>query len=130
MKRFLIAVAAPALSLATGLALADPMQEIVVEASAPAHHTTGTDSAGGGASVDLLSVQYHVHVGNLDPNKPADMSAIQQKVQEAAQKACGDIQKQYPARQMSDEKECVDGAVKRAMGRVQKASAAQKKPAG
>ena len=131
MSRILFATAASALALATGLVLADPMQEVIVEASAPAHHTASADAAGGGASVDLLSVQYNVHVGNLDLSKPADMSALQQKVQEAAQKACSDIQKQYPARSLSDEKECVDGAVKRAMGRVQKAAAAApKKPAG
>ena len=131
MNKILCAMAASAVAVATGLVLADPMQVIVVEATAPAHHSTSTDAAGGGASVDLLSVQYHVHVGNLDLNKPADMNALQQKVQEAAQKACGDIQKQYPARSLSDEKECVDGAVKRAMGRAQKAAAgAQKKPAG
>jgi len=128
MNKFFLATTCSTLALAAGVVLADPMQEIVVEAAAPVHHATGAADAGGGASVDLLSVQYHVHVGNLDLNKPADMDAVKQKVQEAAQKACADIQKQYPARQMSDEKACVDGAVSRAMARAQKAAAAAKKP--
>jgi UrcA family protein len=129
MSRFFFATAVSALSLVTGLVLADPMQEIVVEAAAPVNHTPTGGGPPGGASVDLLSVQYHVHLGSLDLSKHADVVALEQKVKEAAQKACQDIQKQYPARQLSDETECVDGAVKRAMGRVQNAvDAAQKKP--
>jgi UrcA family protein len=128
MSRFFFATAVSALSLATGLVLADPMQEIVVEAAAPVNHTPTGEGPPGGASVDLLSVQYHVHLGNLDLTKNADVVALQQKVKEAAQKACQDIQKRYPVRQMSDETECVNGAVKRATLRVQNAiDAAQKK---
>ena len=128
MTRLFFATAVSALSLATGLVLADPMQEIVVEAAAPVNHTATGEGPPGGASVDLLSVQYHVHLGNLDLAKHADVLALQQKVKEAAEKACQDIQKKYPVRQMSDEKECVDGAVKRAMVRAQTAiDAAQKK---
>lgn len=56
------------------------------------------------------------------------MIALEQKIKDAARKACKDIQKEYPVRQMSDETSCINDAVKSAMPKVQDAiTSAQKK---
>jgi UrcA family protein len=126
-RQILIATAATGLSLAATLALADPMQEIVVEAAAPVHSQPTGQSPPGGASVDLLSVRYHVHLGNLDLTKHADVVALEEKIKEAAKKGCKDIKNQYPLRPMSDEDSCVTAAVSSAMVKAREAIAAADK---
>jgi UrcA family protein len=126
-RQILISATGLALSFATTLALADPMQEIVVEAAAPVHSQPTQESPPGGASVDLLSVRYHVHLGNLDLTKHADVLALEAKITEAAKKGCQDIKKQYPLRPMSDEDACVANAVKSAMVKAREAIAAADK---
>ena len=129
-RHLLLATATAGLALAvTHVFAADPL-EIVVEAAAPVHSAPTGQSPPGGASVDLLSVKYHVHLGNLDLTKHADVVALQDKITEAAKKGCKDIQNQYPLRPMSDEDSCVKQAVANAMLKANKAIAdAQKKPA-
>jgi hypothetical protein len=76
-RQILIASSAAVLSLATATVFADQMQEIVVEAAAPIHSQPVGQNPPGGASVDLLSVRYHVHLGNLDLTKHADVVALE-----------------------------------------------------
>lgn len=128
--QILIASGAAALSMAAATAFADQMQEIVVEAAAPIHSQPTGQNPPGGASVDLLSVRYHVHLGNLDLTKHADVVALEEKIKDAAKKGCQDIRKQYPLRDMSDEDSCVNAAVKGAMVKVQEAVAAADKKSG
>jgi UrcA family protein len=129
-RQILIASSAAVLSLATATVFADQMQEIVVEAVAPIHSQPVGQNPPGGASVDLLSVRYHVHLGNLDLTKHADVVALEERIKEAAKKGCQDIRKQYPLRDMSDEDSCVNAAVKGAMVKVQEAVAAADKKSG
>jgi UrcA family protein len=123
-------IATAALAFAATHAFADQMQEIVVEAAAPVHSQPTGQSPPGGASVDLLSVKYHVHVGSLDLTRHADVVALEDKIKEAATKGCKDIKSQYPLRPMSDETSCVNSAVNNAMVKVREAVAAAEKKSG
>lgn len=128
MTKYLRATAMAGLSFVAATALADSVPEIVVEAAAPVNHKPTGEGSPGGAEVDLASVRYHVHLGDLDLTKHADVIALEQKIKDAARKACKDIQKEYPVRQMSDETSCINDAVKSAMPKVQDAiTSAQKK---
>jgi UrcA family protein len=77
-----------------------------------------------------MSVRYHVHLGDVDLTKHADVIALQQKIKEVAKKGCQEIQKQYRVREMSDETTCVNNAVKGAMTEVDAAVSAAQKKAG
>jgi hypothetical protein len=99
LSRAPLGLAAPLIRVEVHLGSGLP---IVVEAAAPVHSAPTGQSPPGGASVDLLSVKYHVHLGNLDLTKHADVVALQDKITEAAKKGCKDIQNQYPLRPMSD----------------------------
>jgi UrcA family protein len=93
---------------------ADDMQTVVVEASAPVHSQSTGQGAPGGASVDLLSVKYHVHIAGLDLTKHADVLALDEQIKSAAKKGCDSIKAQYPTRSMSDDQSCFNDAVKSA----------------
>jgi UrcA family protein len=127
VRKLVLAATASGLSLAATLGRADPVPEIIVEAAAPVHSAATTQGSPGGASVDMLSVRYHVNVGSLDLTKHADVVALEQKVREAAKKGCREIRKEYPLRPMSDEDACVNSAVKNAMVKVEEAIAAAEK---
>jgi len=126
-RQFLIVIGVLSLTLSGTRAFADQMQEIVVEAAAPVHSESTGQGPPGGASVDLLSVRYHVHLGNLDLTKHADVVALEDKIKEAAKKGCKDIKNQYPLRPMSDEESCVSASVNKAMVRAREAIAAAEK---
>ena len=124
-----VATALAGLAFAVTTTYADELPQVVVTADAPAHaeHTTG--GAPGGARVDLLSVQYHVHLAGLDLTKHADVMAMQDQIKVAAQKACKAIQDQYPTRPMSDQQSCVTGATNKAMAQANSLIAAAEKGA-
>ena len=106
--------------LAGAGALAADMPEVVVEATAgPTHQTPREHVAPGGATVELLSIKYHVHVGALDVAKSADLAKLDEEISAAAKKGCDAIQNAYPLRTMSDAKSCVADAVKGAAGQRQ-----------
>jgi UrcA family protein len=123
-RRLAIATTAAALSFAALRGHADTAPDIVVEASAPVQNASTGQGSPGGASVDLLSVRYHISVGSLDLTKHADVVALEQKVREAARKGCKEIRRQYPLAHLSDEDTCVNDALRTAMVKVQAAIAA------
>lgn len=137
LKTILHSCYMPVVGATVGLALAasyafaaDQQPEIVVEATAPVHSAPTGQGAPGGATIDMLSVRYHVHLGNLDLTKHADVVALEGQIKAAAAKGCKEIHEQYPLRPMSDEDACVSMAVKNAMVSVQAAIAAAEKKAG
>lgn len=119
--------AAVAASALCGTAFAADLPEIVVEAAAPVHVENTGKGMPGGASVEILSVKYNVHTGNLDLTKHDDVLALDRLIQSAAKKGCDDIGARYPARTMSDAKACVDEAVKGAAAREKELIAAASK---
>jgi UrcA family protein len=127
VRQLLFAATASALSLAATQGRADQAPEIIVEAAAPVHSANTAQGSPGGASVNMLSVRYHVNLGSLDLTKHADVVALEQKVREAAKKGCKEIRREYPLRPMSDEDSCVNDAMRNAMVKVQEAIAAAEK---
>jgi len=108
-RAFLALVALPAASV-----LAAELPELVVESSASVKVEQTGQGLPGGASIEMLSVNYHVNVGNLDLTKQADVQTLEALVKAVAKKGCDSIAQQYPLRSMSDAKTCVDDAVKKA----------------
>lgn len=119
-----VAIAGFALMATTARA---DMPQIVVEAKAPVHAEKAANTSPGGAQVDMLSVQYHVHMDGLDLSKTADVARLQDQIKVAAQKACKTIQDQYPDRSLSDEQSCVKEATGRGMAQAKNAIAAAAK---
>lgn len=115
--------------LAFAIATAYASEEVIVTAAAPPHTQRTTEGAPGGARVDLLSVQYHVHLAGLDLTKHADVVQLEDQVKVAAQKACKSIQDQYPTRSMSDQQSCVSDATNKSMAQVKDLVAAADKGA-
>ena len=106
--------------LTAGSVLADETAQVVVEAKAPVHSQHAADNTPGGARVDVLSVQYHVHLSGLDLSKRDDFLQAQEQVKLAAKKACTSIQAEYPTRPMSDEQGCEADATARGMDQLNK----------
>ena len=127
-RRILVATAVAGLTLGTGLALADDINQVVVEAKAPVHSQKTREGEPGGARVDLLSITYHVHLAGLDLTKSADVATAQDQVKVAAKKACAAIQSAYAVEHLSDAQACEREATARGMDQLNKMVTAAAKP--
>jgi len=117
-------VALAAGALAGGGALAQEMNEIIVESS-PVHVERAPGPAGSTVHYDLVSVKYAVMYSDLDLSTHSGAMELQNRITAAAKKGCAAIDKQYPlATTAPNDKPCVKTAVDGAMAKANEAIAA------
>ena len=126
-RRVALAVAAAAVAVAYGASAAEPATEVIVEAPKIAHSTEHVASLG--ARVQVASVRYRVSYGDLNLATPAGAQVLEQRIHEAAARACKDIDAIIaPGPPTQDNPPCVKSAVDGGMRQAQDAIAlAQKK---
>ena len=110
--------------MASGMAVAQQMNEIVVESSPP-QVKRAPGSAGTTTHVDLISVKYSVNYSDLDLSTHSGAVALEQRITAAAKKGCAAIDRAYPlATAAASDRPCVKSAVDSAMGPAHDAIAA------
>jgi UrcA family protein len=119
---FEIAVGAIASTLFGGIAVADDIPGITVEASRQVVVTQWTDSA-------RVSLTRTVNAKGLDLTTSAGSSELEARVNDAAQGVCKELARLYPDSWPKGE-ECVKNAAGKAMHRAHEMVAAAKKNAG
>ena len=130
MRKILMCAAGGALATAlmSTTAIAQPTQEVVVQATRIVTTTVGRDAATG-APINNITLSYGVSYAGLDLASYAGVTELEKRVNDAAQTACKEIGRQYPHSTPADE-ECAKAAAKKAMVKVHElASAAGNKPA-
>jgi UrcA family protein len=124
MKRKFLAVAVPlAACMAWSNVLAQPLEEIVVEASPIVkEHSTESPSAPGYYKVMMSS---RVSYAGLDLTKPADFATLESRIKEAATVVCDKLGKAYPD-SGPNTKECAKRAADKALAEAKKVAASRK----
>lgn len=123
-----LGVAAAAVTVACGAYAAEPLTEVIVEAPKITH--TGAKAAPLGAAVDLAAIRYRVSYGDLNLATPAGAKALEERINEAAKRACKQLEDSLPPNSFAAQgdppcvKTAVDGAMKQAREAV--AGAGQK----
>ena len=100
------------------------MTEVIVEAPRISH--TGSRSRPLGAPVELALIRYRVSYADLDLATRAGARALEERINDAAQRACKDVESHVAASEVSqpDEPSCVKSAVDGAMRQAREAIAA------
>jgi UrcA family protein len=125
MSRKLLAVAIPfAACLAWGAALAQPMEELVVEAS-PITKEGKADTASPAPGYYKVMMSSRVSYTDLDLSKPADFATLESRVNEAAKVVCEKLGKAYPDSGPAT-KECAKRAADKALTEARKIAGAPK----
>lgn len=123
---FKVAAGTVALALIGGSAIAQQVQEIEVTAfrhvtTKPAGQTTSS-----GIPITDLSLDYHVSLEGLDLTKTSDFDAAVKRVNLAADRACKEIDRQFPNSAPSN-KECAEAASDKALVKLHQMVAAAEK---
>jgi len=114
-------------TVVTGMALAQPVQEITVQAKrVPTVKVLGRTSSG--AFIREISLTSGVTTEGLDLSSSAGADALAKRVHDAADAACREIGQKYPDSTPSD-RECARVAADEAMVRVRELVAAAQKRA-
>jgi UrcA family protein len=125
MSRKVFAVAIPlAACLAWGYALAQPMGELVVEAS-PITKEGKADTASPAPGYYKVMMSSRVSYADLDLSKPSDFATLEGRVNEAAKVVCEKLGKAYPDSGPAT-KECAKRAADKALTEARKIAAAPK----
>jgi UrcA family protein len=124
-----LSVAAAAVTLAYAASAAEPVTEVIVEAPKVTH--TGQKAAPLGASIDLASIRYRVTYGDLDLVTPGGAKALEERINDAAKRACKQLEDSLPPNSYSapGDPPCVKSAVDGAMKQAREAIAAAGKKA-
>jgi UrcA family protein len=124
MRRKLLAVAVSlAACMARGNVLAQPLEEIMVEASPIVKEPSKETPAAPGYYKVLMSSR--VTYADLDLAKPADVAKLEWRIKEAATVVCDKLGKAYPD-SGPNTKECAKRATDKAMTEAKKIIAAKK----
>jgi UrcA family protein len=125
MSKKLLAVAIPfAACLAWGYALAQPMEEIVVEAS-PVTKEGKADTASPAPGYYKVMMSSRVSYADLDLSKPADFATLEARVNETAKVVCEKLGKAYPDSGPAT-KECAKRAADKALTEARKVASSRK----
>ena len=125
MRRKLLAVAVPvAACLAWGNVLAQPLEEIVVEAS-PIVKEGKAEPASPAPGYYKVVMSSRVSYADLDLAKPADVATLDSRIHEAAKVVCEKLGKAYPD-SGPDTKECAKRAADKALTEAKKVAATRK----
>ncbi len=109
-----------------GVAVADDMGEVTVQASRVVSKTVGTTASG--IPIVDVSLSYGVSAKDLDLASHSGAMELQKRVADAATAACKELSRQYPNSTTSDA-DCVKTATAKAMVKVNEMLAtAAKKP--
>lgn len=123
-------VAIVACGLLTSIAIAQPLEEVTVQAKRliTTKLVRGTSSLG--VPILDISVSYGVSTAGLDLKSHEGMEAMEKRVNDAAVAACEQIQRDYPDA-TPDKATCAKEAAGKAMSQVHKlAHAGSTNPAG
>jgi UrcA family protein len=125
-----LALAAAGTAIAFGARAAEPVTEVIVEAPKVVHTSQKLPPLGAG--IDIASVRYRVSYADLDISTPAGAKALEGRINDAAKKACAQLEAAAPAGSApiaSDPpcvKTAVDGAMKQANAAIAAATKARK----
>jgi len=132
MKKSPLSTAAAALACAVlaGVAVAQPLEEVTVQAKRLITTKIVSRSSSLGVPILDISVSYGVSTAGLDLNSHAGMEQMEKRVNDAAVAACEQIQRDYPDA-TPDKATCAKEAAGKAMSQVHKlAHAGSTNPAG
>jgi UrcA family protein len=125
MKRKFLAVAVPfAACMAWGNVLAQPLEEILVEAS-PIVKESKTDTASPAPGYYKVVMSSRVSYSDLDLAKPTDVATLEWRINEAATVVCDKLGKAYPD-SGPNTKECAKRAADKALAEAKKVAASRK----
>ena len=125
MRRKLLAVAVPvAACMAWGNVLAQPLEEIVVEAS-PIVKEGKADTASPAPGYYKVMMSSRVSYADLNLAKATDVATLEWRINEAAKVVCEKLGKAYPD-SGPDTKQCAKRAADKAMTEANKVIAAKK----
>jgi UrcA family protein len=110
--------------MAWGNVLAQPLEEIVVEAS-PIVKESKADTASPAPGYYKVAMSSRVSYADLDLAKPADVATLDWRINEAAKVVCEKLGKAYPD-SGPDTKECAQRAAGKALAEARKAAASKK----
>jgi UrcA family protein len=129
MRKILVgaAVGVLASALVGGVALAQKMEEVKVEATRIVN-TKVLGRTASGVPIVSLSLSYGVSVAGLNLATSAGAADLEKRVKDAAQAACKEISRQYPEATPSDA-ECTKVTADAAMVRVHELTGAAHKAA-
>ncbi|HUO95906.1 MAG TPA: UrcA family protein [Steroidobacteraceae bacterium] len=125
-----LALAAAGTAIACGARAAEPLTEVIVEAPKVVHTSQKVPPLGAG--VDIASVRYRVSYADLDISTPAGAKTLEQRIDDAAKKACAQLLAAAPigstpvASDPPCEKTAVAGAMKQANAAIAAATKARK----
>jgi UrcA family protein len=117
MKLISYGIIAAAASALIGLAGAQSMDEITVQATRNMGVKIDTQTPPGGAQVKDISLSYVVSSSGLNLALHADVLELQKRVKDAALTACKEIGRQYP-NSMPNDADCAKAASDKAMTKV------------
>jgi len=126
MSKILVgaAVAVLASALVNSAAVAQQTQEVRVEAARIVKTAAG--KAASGVEINDMSLSYRVSYAGLDLASHAGAMEFEERVNDAAHKACKEIGRQYPDSTPGDA-ECAKAAADKAMVKVHELEAAAAK---
>ena len=125
MRRKLLAVAVPvAACMAWGNVLAQPLEEIVVEAS-PIVKESKADTASPAPGYYKVAMSSRVSYADLDLAKATDVATLEWRINEAAKVVCEKLGKAYPD-SGPETKECAKRAADKALVEANKIAASKK----
>ena len=125
MKGRLLTIVLPiAACMAWGSALAQPLEEIVVEASPIVKESAGDKTAPAPGYYKVM-MSSRVSYADLDLAKPADVAKLEWRIKEAATVVCDKLGKAYPD-SGPNTKECAKRATDKAMTEAKNIIAAKK----
>jgi UrcA family protein len=108
-----VAAVASALTLISGIAVAQNLEEVTVQGTRMVNTKTAGRTASGIPIVDV-SLSYGVSTAGLDLASYAGAMELEKRVRDAAMAACKEISKQYPDATPS-EADCAKAAADKAM---------------
>lgn len=125
MRRKFLAVAVPlAACMAWGYVLAQPLEEIVVEAT-PIVKESKADTASPAPGYYKVVMSSRVSYADLDLAKPTDVAKLEWRINEAATVVCDKLGKAYPD-SGPNTKECAKRAADKALAEARKVTATRK----
>lgn len=125
MRRKLLAVAVPvAACMAWGNVLAQPVEEIVIEAS-PIAKESKAETASPAPGYYKVAMSSRVSYADLDLAKPADFATLERRIKEAATVVCDKLGQAYPE-SGPNTKECAKRAADKALAEATKVAASRK----
>ena len=94
------------------------VREIVITSPRVVHERIGRSS--NGAHEELISLSHRITYDDLDLSKTADLATLRNRVREAAELGCQQLEKIYPL--SNHDPDCVKKAVGRAMPQIRAAT--------